>query len=156
MIDNVDDEAQGDNKACVLEVCELNVHRAEFNSPSDIRILSWRWFESERVPICGLQVFKMACQVIVIDLVIHELTLVCWNRVSPKELSNVLRHPVVSAGFVLNQLFMGFVKFYLDRIIMCIGDVIMIRNIRIDSTITRLRNKLLVIWVSLLISPAIC
>lgn len=35
VIDNVDNEAEGNDETGVLKVCELNVHRAEFNSPSD-------------------------------------------------------------------------------------------------------------------------
>lgn len=47
MVDHVDDEAQGNDEARVLEVCELDVHCAELDAPPDIRILRWWWLESE-------------------------------------------------------------------------------------------------------------
>lgn len=43
----------------------------------------------------------MTGQVIVIDLIIHELALVCWNRVPRKEPCDVLRERVINAGVIL-------------------------------------------------------
>lgn len=56
----------------------------------------------------------MARQVIVIDLVVHELAFVSGHRVSPKQSCNVLRHPVVETSFVLNQLFVGIIVLNLN------------------------------------------
>lgn len=36
VIDEVDDEAQSHDEACVLEVGQLDVHCSEFNTPSNV------------------------------------------------------------------------------------------------------------------------
>lgn len=46
VVDHIDDEAEGDDEACVFEVCKLDVHSAELNAPSNIWSLWWWWFES--------------------------------------------------------------------------------------------------------------
>ena len=58
-VDDVCDHADAHRKCCVLKVCQLDIHRAELDAPSDVRIFSGRVFESQRVPIGRLKVFKV-------------------------------------------------------------------------------------------------
>lgn len=155
VIDYVDDQTEGNNEARVLEISQLDVHRAELHAPPDRRVLRWRRLEPERIPVGWLQVFEMARQVIVIDLVVHELAFVSGHRVSPKQSCNVLRHPVVETSFVLNQLFVGIIVLNLNWIIMLLCDVSMIRNVRINSTVARFRYVLITVWVTFFGCPAI-
>lgn len=50
-VDDVGDHAQSNGQGYVLEVSQLNVHGPELNTPANIRILSWRVLEPQRIPI---------------------------------------------------------------------------------------------------------
>lgn len=56
--DRARDEHDKDRKGCVLEVCHLDLHRAELDAPADIGI-SWGWLKADVLPVCGLKVFKV-------------------------------------------------------------------------------------------------
>ena len=45
-VDDVCDHAYAHRERCVLKVCQLDIHRAELDAPSDVRIVSGRVFES--------------------------------------------------------------------------------------------------------------
>ena len=45
-VDDVCDHADAHRECCVLKVSQLDIHRAELNAPSDVRIVSRRVFES--------------------------------------------------------------------------------------------------------------
>ena len=47
VIDDVDYEAEGNDEARVLEICQLDVHGAELYAPPDWRVLRWRRLEPE-------------------------------------------------------------------------------------------------------------
>ena len=82
VVDDVSDETHHYNEACVFEIGNLDVHCSEFNSPSNFWILSWWWFESKRIPVGGLDIFKMHSDLVIIDLVFHKFTFVSWYWIS--------------------------------------------------------------------------
>jgi len=101
VVDHVHQESQSNNEASVLEIGQLNVHGSEFHAPTDIWILGrWR-LEAERVPICWLQVFEMACQVAVINLIFQEFALIGRNGVSREQSGNMLGKSIINLGFIL-------------------------------------------------------
>ena len=55
----------------------------------------------------------------------------------------------------LDQLFVGIIEFNGCGIIVRIGDVIMIRNVRVDATVASFWNVFLAVWVTLLVSSAV-
>lgn len=55
----------------------------------------------------------------------------------------------------LDQLFVGIIEFNGCGIIVRIGDVIMIGNVRIDATVASFWNVFLAVWVTLLVSSAV-
>lgn len=55
----------------------------------------------------------------------------------------------------LDQLFVGIIEFNGCGIIVRIGDVIMIGNVRIDTTVASFWNMFIAIWVTLLVSSAV-
>lgn len=68
VVDNIDNQANGYYEASIFEVCELNIQGTELNSPSNLWLLTrWR-FESQRIPIGRLKVFKVTNKVSIIDL----------------------------------------------------------------------------------------
>jgi len=68
VVDNIDNQANGYYEASIFEVCELNIQGTELNSPSNLWLLRrWR-FESQRIPVCRLKVFKVTNKVSIIDL----------------------------------------------------------------------------------------
>jgi hypothetical protein len=60
VIDDVSDLSKQNYKSCVFKVSDLNVHGSEFYSPPNIAGQGWRRFESEGIPVGGLQIFKMS------------------------------------------------------------------------------------------------
>jgi hypothetical protein len=51
-------EHDENRKGSVLEVCRLNFHRAELDSPSD-GTAGWGWLETEGLPVGRLERFKV-------------------------------------------------------------------------------------------------
>lgn len=58
-VDHVGDHANCDGQGRVLEVRQLDVHRSELYTPSDLGVFSGRVLESKRIPVSRLQVFEM-------------------------------------------------------------------------------------------------
>jgi len=99
MVDHIGDETHHYNETGVLEISDLDIHGSELDPPSDVGSLSWRWFESHWVPICRLNIFKVACDLVIINLIFHEFTLVCWYWVSDEELGNMLCKSLINSVF---------------------------------------------------------
>ena len=45
-VDDVRNHADAHRQRCVFKVCQLDIHRSEFNAPSNVGIISGRIFES--------------------------------------------------------------------------------------------------------------
>ena len=82
VVDHICNETHEDDEASVLEVSDLNIHSSEFNSPPYVRFLVWWWLESQGVPVGGLEVLKMHSDVVVVDMLFHELTFVSRDWIS--------------------------------------------------------------------------
>jgi len=59
------------------------------------------WFESKRVPICGLDVLEMGNKVIIVDLALDELSLVRWYWISVEQSCNMLSKSIINASRIL-------------------------------------------------------
>lgn len=126
VVDDVDDETEGHDKARVLEVRQLNVHGPELYSPPDIRIMRWWWLETKGVPIGRLQIFKMTGEVLVIYLILDELALVGRDRIPSEQSGHMVCQPIIDVNLFLKKILVLFVEPYGWRIIVSVGDVIMI------------------------------
>ena len=81
MVNDIDNQTEHNNETSVFKVSKLDIHCSKFNSPSDLGILGrWR-LESERIPVCRLNVLEVGHKVVVIDLFLDEFSLVRRHRV---------------------------------------------------------------------------
>ena len=76
MVDNIRHHAHQDEQTCVLKVSELDIHWPKLDSPSNLAFMTWRWFEPHRVPVCRLKVFKMRSDMVIVNLILHVLSLI--------------------------------------------------------------------------------
>ena len=58
-VHHVGDHTGADCQRRVLEICQLDVHRAELHPPADVSIFRWRVLEPQAVPIRRLQVLEV-------------------------------------------------------------------------------------------------
>ena len=75
----------------------------------------------------------MACEIFVINLILQELTFISWHRVPGEKSSNMLSKPVIDVTVLFDEFLVGFIVFNGGCIIMCVCDVIMIRDVLIDG-----------------------
>ena len=52
------DEHYENAKRCVLEICDLDLHWSELNTPADI-VPFWRWLKADMLPVCALEVLEV-------------------------------------------------------------------------------------------------
>lgn len=96
----------------------------------------------------------MTSQVLVIQLVFYELTLIRWNRISFENSGNVLRKSVINST-LFKDFLVSRVKLNLNGVIVSVFNELMVRNVVIHSAVPTLRHMFLTLWIPLLVSTAI-
>lgn len=154
VIDHIDYESEHHNETCVFKVGKLYVHCSKFYSPSDVRIV-WGWrFESERIPISGLNILKVGYQIVIIYLTLNELSLVGWYRVSNKKSWYVVSKSIVYVAFK-KKLLVLLVVLNLSSVVMAILHILMVGNVVVHRAVPGFRNELLTLRVPLFLSSAV-
>jgi hypothetical protein len=95
MIDNVVNHAEKHYKGRIFKVSHLDVHRAEFDPPADLRVLRWRRLEPHGIPVCALQILKMGIGELGIKPIIVVLIIVSRHGISHKKRRDVEGQAVV-------------------------------------------------------------
>jgi hypothetical protein len=94
-------------------------------------------------------------KLVVIDLILKKLSLVAWNRISCEEPGDMLSESLIDIAIILDELEMVIIVFDWNSIVVLIHDVIMIRNVVINSTVARLWNVVSIFRITLLLRSAI-
>mmetsp|Transcript_5437 Transcript_5437/g.9172 ORF Transcript_5437/g.9172 Transcript_5437/m.9172 type:complete len:339 (+) Transcript_5437:1060-2076(+) len=155
VVDHVGDQPQQNDETRIFEVGHLNVHGAELDPPANVGSLGGGRLEPQGVPVGRLQVLEVAHEVLVVNLLLHELTFVGRNRVAREQASHVICKPLVDLTIAHEHVLVLLDNRYRLGVVVAVLHVLVVRDVVVHGRVPGLGDEAGAGRVALLPRPAV-